>query len=124
MATSQSTVDDLLERLAAAGRVTARKMFGEYCLYLAEKPIALVCDDTLFVKPTPAGRALLPDAVEQSPYPGAKPHFMLAYDDWTDREALCRLARVTFEALPAAKPRTRRPAAKPRKKAPKKGGRR
>lgn len=120
MATSQSIVDDLLERLAAAGRVTARKMFGEYCLYLDEKPIALVCDDTLFVKPTPAGRALLPDVEERPPYPGAKPHFMLAYDDWTDRDALCRLARVTFEALPAPKPRSRGGNAKPRKK----GGRR
>jgi TfoX/Sxy family transcriptional regulator of competence genes len=32
MATRPETIDDLLDRLAGAGAVTARKMFGEYCV--------------------------------------------------------------------------------------------
>ena len=32
MATSQSTMDFLLDQLSGCGPVTARKMFGEYCL--------------------------------------------------------------------------------------------
>jgi DNA transformation protein and related proteins len=108
VATHQSIVDDLLERLALAGRATARKMFGEYCVYLDEKPVALVCDDTLYVKPTAAGRALIPGTEEGSPYPGAKPHLVLPYELWTDREALCRLVRATFEELPEPKPRKKR----------------
>jgi len=108
MATHQSIVDDLLERLAPAGRVTARNMFGEYCVYLDEKPVALVCDDTLYVKPTAAGRAMLPGTEEGSPYPGAKPHLLLPYEEWTDREALCQLVRATFEELPQPKPRKKR----------------
>ena len=107
MASQQATVDDLLDRLAKAGRVGARKMFGEYCIYLDDKAIALVCDDTLYVKPTTVGREMVPDAPEGSPYPGAKPHLVLPQECWADREALCRLVRATFEALPRPKARKR-----------------
>lgn len=108
MATSQETVDDLLDRLAPAGRVTTRKMFGEYCLYLDDKPVALVCDGRLYVKPTPAGRELVPGAAEGPPYPGAKPHLMFPPDRWDDAETLCELLRATFAALPRPKPRKRK----------------
>lgn len=108
MASRQSTVDDLLECLSGAGQVTARPMFGEYCVYLDGKPVALVCDNRLYVKPTAAGKELVPDAAEESPYPGAKPHLMLPQDGWEDREALCRLIRATFEALPRHRPRKKK----------------
>ncbi len=108
MASQQSIVDDLLERLASAGKVTARKMFGEYCIYLDEKPVALVCDDTLYVKPTVAGRELVPNAAEGCPYPGAKPYLDIPEEAWIDREALCRLMRATFLELPQPKPRKKR----------------
>ena len=108
MATQQSTVDDLLDGLAGAGRVTAKKMFGEFCVYLDDKPVALVCDDRLYVKPTPAGRELLPDASEQPPYPGAKPHLVIPPAEWADGERLGLLLRATFEALPRPKPKKRK----------------
>jgi len=108
MASQQSTVDDLLERLAGAGRVTAKKMFGEYCIYLNDKPVALVCDDQLYLKPTAAGRELLPDAAEESPYPGAKLHLVLERELWNDREMLRQVVRATFEVLPLPKPRKKK----------------
>jgi TfoX/Sxy family transcriptional regulator of competence genes len=108
VASKQATVDELLDCLAGAGRVTARKMFGEFCIYLGGKPVALVCDDRLYLKPTPVGRELVPDAEESSPYPGAKPHLVIPPEEWEDREALCRLFRATFEALPRAKPRRKK----------------
>lgn len=107
MATSQETVDDLLGQLAGAGRVTARKMFGEYCVYLDGKPVALVCDDRFYLKPTAAGRELLPDAEEGPPYPGAKPHLVVPREDWADTGAMARLLRATFDALPMPKPKTK-----------------
>ncbi len=55
MASSKETIDFLLEQMAGAGTITARKMFGEYGMYCDGKIMALVCDDELFVKrPTPA----------------------------------------------------------------------
>lgn len=108
MATEQATMDELLERLRDAGRVTAKKMFGEFCVYLDGKPVALVCDDILYVKPTAAGRALIGGVTEASPYPGAKPHLMLPVERWADRDLLCRLVRKTHEQLPPPKPRKAR----------------
>lgn len=43
-------------------------MFGEYCLYLDAKPVALLCNDQLYVKPTDAGRALLARVAEGFPF--------------------------------------------------------
>ena len=71
MASSQRTVDVILEQAEGAGTMTAKKMFGEYGLYLDGKMIALVCDDRLFVKPTLAGRLHIGEVQEEPPYPGA-----------------------------------------------------
>jgi DNA transformation protein and related proteins len=109
MATNPSTVDDLLDLLAAAEGLSARKMFGEYCLYLNGKPVGLVCDDTLFVKLTPAGRELVPDVAEGAPYPGAKLHLKFPRDQWTEAPTLCELLRITFAATPRPKPKKKKP---------------
>ena len=71
MGTSASTIDHLLDTLAALP-LTARKMFGEYAVYLDGKVVALVCDDQLFLKPTPGAQAALPDCPTAPPYPGAQ----------------------------------------------------
>lgn len=103
MATAQSTIDDLLERVGDG--VTARKMFGEYCLYRDGKVVGLVCDDTVFVKPTPAGRELMPDAKDGPPYKGAKPQMIVPPERW---EELAALLRATAAALPKPKPKKKR----------------
>lgn len=79
-------------------------MFGEYCLYFDGNPIGLVCDDQLYLKPTAAGRALLSEPREGSPFPGAKPHLLLDADAWEDAQTLCHLVRTTALALPVRPP--------------------
>jgi DNA transformation protein len=103
VASKQSNVDFVLEQMADPGDVSARKMFGEYAIYLQGKTIALFCDDQLFIKPTDAGRALLGKVKEAPPYPGAKPWFLISGDRCEDGELLSELARVTAKALPAPK---------------------
>lgn len=100
MTSQQSTVDFILDQISAAGAVSAKKMFGEYGLYCDGKMIASVCDDQLFVKPTPGGRNLLKNVTEASPYPGAKPCFLITADLLDDREALTELIKVTAQELP------------------------
>lgn len=107
MATTQNTMDFLLDQLSGLGSVSSKRMFGEYCLYYTGKPVGLVCDDQLYLKPTQAGRALLDDEVEGSPYPSAKPHLLITPDQWEDAEWLCNLVRVTSSELPM--PKTRKP---------------
>jgi DNA transformation protein len=108
MSTQQSTVDELLDRLRDSGRISAKKMFGEYCVYLNDKPVALVCDDILYVKPTPAGKALLVNVEEGPPYPNAKPHLIVPIDLWSNADLLTRLIRTTFDALPKPKVKPKR----------------
>ncbi|KVP54391.1 competence protein TfoX [Burkholderia ubonensis] len=107
MASSQNTVDFIVEQMAAAGAVSARKMFGEYGIYCDGKMVALVCDDRLFVKPTPDGKAFLGECEEGPPYPGAKPCFVISGERWDEREWLSRLIRITAAQLPPPKPRKR-----------------
>ena len=109
MASDLKTIDYLLDQLRAGGAdVSARKMFGEYGLYLDGKMVALVCDDQLFMKRTQNGEALTGPIEEGSPYPGAKPHPLIDAERWEDADWLAELFRVTASELPAPKPKTAR----------------
>jgi len=105
MATDKRTVEHLLEQAAGAGDVSARPMFGEYGLYLGGKLVGLICDDRLFVKPTPGGRALAGAMEDAAPYPGAKPQMVVEADRWDDADWLAGLLRITAVELPAPKPK-------------------
>lgn len=111
MASDAGTVEFLVGQMAGAGEVSARKMFGEYMIYCDGKPVALICDDRLFVKPTAAGEALIGEPTMAPPYPGAKPHFAIEDERWDDAEWLGSLIGATAEALPfpaPKKPRARK----------------
>ncbi len=104
MATSPDTIAFIAEQLAGAGDVSTRKMFGEYALYLDGKVVALVCGDSLFVKPTVGALALVHDPSMGPPYPGAKPHILAdALLDEPDR--LVDVIRAVAQDLPAPKPK-------------------
>jgi DNA transformation protein len=107
MASKQGNVDFVVEQMAEAGDVSARKMFGEYAIYLDSKIVALFCDDQLFIKPTKAGLAKLGKVREKPPYPGAKPWFFIGGDRCEDGEWLSHLVRVTADELPVPKPKLR-----------------
>jgi DNA transformation protein and related proteins len=104
MASEQKFVTFVCDQMSGAGLISSRKMFGEYAIYCGDKVVALVCDNQLFVKPTPGGEAVLGRPVEAPPYPGAKPHYLID-DGLDDREWLSRLIATTARELPAPKPK-------------------
>ena len=108
MATAQSTADFLVDQLAGAGRITTKKMFGEYALYCDGKVVAFICDDQLFLKPTEAGRGLIDDLEEAPAYPGSKMYFRIDEAKWEDRDWLAKLIRATADALPVPKAKQRK----------------
>ena len=108
MSSKQSTVDFILEQISGAGDISAKKMFGEYALYCNQKVVALICDDQLFIKPTISGRALLSECVEEPPYPGAKPWFVISGDLWENGDWLTQLIQVTTAELPLPKLKSKR----------------
>jgi TfoX/Sxy family transcriptional regulator of competence genes len=102
MATDAGYAKYVCDQLHAAGGISARKMFGEYGLYRHGKIVALIADNQLFVKPTPAGEAVLGTPTYGPPYPGAKPFFNVS-DLLDDPEWLVQLIEATDAALPAPK---------------------
>lgn len=104
MSTQPATVARILDLARGAGDVSARKMFGEYAVYLDGKVVGLICDDRLFLKPVPSLAALLPDAPDVPPYPGARPH--IAPDAALNNpETLARALRLVADELPAPRPK-------------------
>lgn len=112
MASDLDFVEYVCDQMSGAGRVTFRRMFGEFAVYCEGKVVALVCDNQLFVKPTPGGRAKAGQVIEAPPYPGAKP-YLLIEEGLDDREGLAELIRATAAELPAPKskaPKKNKPA--------------
>lgn len=105
MSSNPTTIAYIADQLASLSpHIRSRKMFGEYALYYHDRVIALVCDDTLFVKMTSQGKSLLgSDYQEGVPYPGAKPHIKVEEEVINDRELLCRLITTTYQNLPIKK---------------------
>ena len=109
MASQQGTVDFLLDQMAGAGSLSAKKMFGEYGVYCDGKMFAIVADDRLFIKPTEAGRAWickLGTLQEAPPYPQAKPYYLISGELWDEREWLVQLAQRTTAELLLPKPKS------------------
>jgi TfoX/Sxy family transcriptional regulator of competence genes len=110
MGSNVATVQFICDQAGLGNRLTFRKMFGEYALYLDRKVVALICDDQLFLKPTPEGRTYLGNVTEAPPYPGCKNFFLLSAE-LDDSDRLAEALRVTARALPEPKPKPARPRA-------------
>lgn len=71
-------------------------------VYINDKPILLVCDNTVYVKTVAAADSLLSGAARGYPYAGAKEHYILDIEDST----LCRAVIAALEPVtPMPKPR-------------------
>jgi TfoX/Sxy family transcriptional regulator of competence genes len=108
MATGKDFIDYVCEQIGLGERLTHKKMFGEYALYLDGKVVAFACDDSLFVKPSAAAATLAPWLPSRPPYPGAK-DYPVADELLDDADALRRLVEETAALMPMPKP------ARPRK---------
>lgn len=110
MATEQDFIEYITQQVGLGGRLTSKRMFGDYALYVDGKVVAFACDKSLFVKPSAAATALAPALPQRPPYPGAK-DYPVADELLDDTDALRKLISDTAALMPAPKP------AKPRKTA-------
>ena len=104
MATDQDFVEYVQSQSGLGERLSFKKMFGEYALYMDGKIVALACDNSLYLKPTEAGRKLLAVVVEARPFPVAKPYFLID-EVLDDPDRLRNLLKSTAEELPVPKPK-------------------
>lgn len=104
MSTRSETVAFIEDQLGGLAIRTA-KMFGEYGIYCDEKIVGLICDDTLFIKPSDADPALFTRTELAPPYPGAKLYHGVPGEALEDRDWLGRAVQATADALPAPAPK-------------------
>jgi len=115
MSTDADFIHYVCDQAKTTVRVSARKMFGEYALYVNGKVVALACDNSLYLKPTEAARALLSEVHERQPFPGAKMWWVID-DELDNQERLGELLAATERALPVPRtPKKRKPRSSPEK---------
>lgn len=85
MATPIEYVNYVIDELSEIKNVRYRKMFGEYMVYVNDKPILLVCDSTVYVKIKDEIKELMKHSKVGIPYKGAKEHYVLDIEN----KALC-----------------------------------
>ncbi len=111
MGTSTAYIEHLVDQAGLAARLSTRRMFGEYAVYIDGKVVAFACGNALYIKYTGPTADLTAKLPSGQAYPGSKP-YAVADDLLDDGQALRQLLLATAEALPAALPK-RKPRSKP-----------
>ena len=94
MASSLAFDRYVCEQLAGAGAIRYRKMFGEYLIYVDEKPVVIVIENTAYVKRLPVLSEL--GLAEGHPFPEGPAYYVLDIDNGPEsRDAAERAAAVT-----------------------------
>ena len=81
MATDASYIEYVCEQIRGDYAVRYKKMFGEYMVYANDKPVLLVCDNTVYVKKLNELSEIMQKAECGIPYEGSKEHYILDIDD-------------------------------------------
>ena len=103
MATKKEYLEFILGQLSELEDVSYRAMMGEYILYYRGKVIGGIYDNRFLVKPVKSAAAMMPQAVTELPYEGAKA--MLLVDNVENTEFLQALVKAMYDELPSPKKR-------------------
>ena len=101
MASSKEYLTFILEQLSDLEGISYRAMMGEYIIYYREKIVGGIYDDRLLVKPVKSAVSLMPNAIYELPYDGAKE--MLLVNNVDKKDFLTRLFVTMYDELPAQK---------------------
>lgn len=105
MATTNEFIEYVCEQIRGIGAVRYKKMFGEFMVYVNDKPVMIVCDNVPFVKKLDAISAMMQQAETGFPYEGAKEHYVLDIDD---REHSLAVVAALEQVIPVPKPRKKK----------------
>ena len=101
MASSKEYLRFILEQLSDLDDISYRPMMGEFILYYRGKIVGGIYDDRLLVKKTRSASALMPAAICDLPYEGAKE--MLLVDEVDSKTFLTELFETMYDELPLSK---------------------
>lgn len=95
MASSKEYLHFILEQLSDLESVSYRSMMGEFILYDRGKIVGGIYDDRLLVKKTTSALKLMPAAICDLPYEGAKE--MLLVDEVDSKAFLTKLFKAMYD---------------------------
>lgn len=105
MATSNEYIEYVCDQIKGVGEIRFKKMFGEFMIYVNDKPVIIVCDNIPFVKKLDCIQDMMQKAETGYPYKGAKEHYVLDIDD----VAFCKNVIAKVEKItPVPKPRKKK----------------
>ena len=105
MATTIEYIEYVCEQINGIGEIRYKKMFGEYMVYVNDKPVIIVCDNTAFVKKLLCIEKEMKEAQTGYPYKGAKEHYILDIDN----SEFCKSVITEIEKVtPIPKPRKKK----------------
>ena len=102
MACTTDFIDFVCSQIEGVGVIRAKKMFGDWLIYIDEKPIILACDNICYVKKLPEIADLMSDASTGLPYDGAKEHYIL---DIEHRSEAIKVIQTLLPLIPYPKKR-------------------
>ncbi len=105
MATGVDFLEYVCDQVNPVHQVRCRKMFGEYMIYINDKPIFLVCNNTVFIKILPQVSEIMENAEKARPYDGAREHYIL---DIENRDKLNSVIGILEPITPLPKKRRRK----------------
>lgn len=105
MACTSDFIEFVCSQLKGAGMVRARKMFGDYCICVDEKPIILACDNIVYIKKHQAIEKMMSEAEIGFPYDGAKEHYIL---DVEHKDYVLPIVKALLPHIPLPKPKKKK----------------
>lgn len=105
MATTIDFVEYVCEQISGTGSIRFQKMFGEYMVYVNNKPIVLICNNTAFVKCLDCIANKMKNSQTDIPYNGAKEYYILDIDD---RDLSQEIVGILELVTPLPKPRKKK----------------
>ena len=97
MASSKEFLNFILEQLSDSDDISYRPMMGEYIIYYRGKIVGGINDDRLLVKKIKSALELMPAAVCDFPYKGAKE--MLLVEEIDNKEFLAKLFEAMYDEI-------------------------
>lgn len=105
MACTTEFIDFVCSQLEGVGEIRPKKMFGDWLIYIDEKPAILACDNICYVKMLPVIADLMADADTGHPYDGAKEHYIL---DIEHRDKAIEILQTLLPKIPYPKKRKKK----------------
>ncbi len=107
MASTEEYTVYVCEQIKGVGILRYKKMFGEYMVYVNDKPILLICDNMVYVKNLECINEKMTEnnAELGIPYKGAKEHYIL---DIENIEFSKDIIGILEKVIPVPKPRKKK----------------